>query len=660
MKKILTLLLAVACCGIASAKVYEVNSPDGSISVKVNVADRTAYSVFVDGKPVLKDCHVSMALEDGKSFGIGGKVRKTSLVSRKETLDAAVYKKAKVDNTYNELTLSFKEYDLVFRVFDDGAAYRFVSKLQGSHKVLSEEAEFAFAGDYEAYVPYVIQHTETLESQYWNSFENTYAKHPISKWNTSRLAFAPLAVEAENGVRLCITESDLLDYPGMFLYNAEGGSAIKGVFAPYPKDIEQGGHNMLQGIVKTREQYIAAIEGRTQFPWRAVAISREDRQLADNDLVWKLATACENPQAFEWVRPGKVAWDWWNDWNIYGVDFESGINNDTYKYYIDFASANGIEYVILDEGWSVNGKADLFSVVPEIDLKQICDYAAEKNVGIILWAGYWAFDRDMEEVCRHYSEMGVKGFKVDFMDRDDQAMVQFYTRAAATTARYHMLVDFHGAYKPTGLQRTYPNVINFEGVAGLEQLKWSNPDQVTYDVTIPFIRQLAGPMDYTQGAMRNATKGNFKAVYSEAMSQGTRCHQLAEYVVFESPLTMLCDSPSNYMAEPECTQYIAACPTVWDETVAIDGKVGEYVIIARRKGSVWYLGALTNWTGRDLTADLSFLGEGTWKCESFSDGPNAGKAARDFTHKTGEKAGSSISFHLASGGGFAAIFTKAE
>ena len=360
------------------------------------------------------------------------------------------------------------------------------------------------------------------------------------------------------------------------------------------------------------------------------------------------------------MKPGKVAWDWWNDWNLYGVDFRAGINNDTYKYYIDFASKNGIEYVILDEGWAVNKKADLFQVIPEIDLQMLTDYAAERNVGLILWAGYWAFDRDMEKVCEHYSKMGIKGFKVDFMDRDDQYMVDFHHRAAQMCAKYNMMVDFHGTYKPTGLHRTYPNVVNYEGVHGLEQMKWSDPtvDQVTYDVTVPFIRMVAGPFDYTQGAMRNATKKNYKPVNSEPMSQGTRCRQLAEFVIFDSPFSMLCDSPSNYMSEAECTAFISDIPTVWDETKALDGKVSEYIVMARRSGSTWYVGAMTDWNARDLEIDLSFLPAGNYTIEIYKDGVNADRAARDYKKVVEDLTPGKVKVHMAPGGGFAAKIVK--
>jgi alpha-glucosidase len=470
-----------------------------------------------------------------------------------------------------------------------------------------------------------------------------------------------MMVDASKGRKIVIAEADLMNYPGMFLYNEDGKTTLKGRFAPVPKTLKQGGHNELQMLVPEREDYIAALDGACSFPWRIITVSENDAQMADNDMVWKLSTPAEPGADWSWVKPGKVAWDWWNDWNIYGVDFRAGINNDTYKYYIDFASKHGIEYVIMDEGWAVNLKADLFQVIPEIDLQMLVDYAKERNVGIILWAGYWAFDRDMEKVCKHFSEMGVKGFKIDFMDRDDQVMVDFHRRAAEMCAKYKMMVDFHGTYKPTGLHRTYPNVVNYEGVNGLEQMKWSTMedcDQVLYDVQIPFIRMVAGPADYTQGAMRNATRGNYRDVYSEAMSQGTRCRQLAEFMTFDAPFSMLCDSPSNYMQEEECTKFIAGIPTVWDETKALDGKVGEYIVMARRSGEDWYVGALTDWDARDLAIDLSFLPAGNYTIEYYKDGINADRAARDYKKVVEDFTPGKINIHMAPGGGWAAKITK--
>ncbi|MDE5732241.1 MAG: glycoside hydrolase family 97 protein [Bacteroidales bacterium] len=647
MKRTLLLLAAafMASMSFAAKKDYHIASPDGRLSVCITVGDKIEWAMSHDGMLLVAPSEISMTLAGGAVYGGGQKIRKTVRVNA---------------DVHNGIAFMFQNFRLMFRAYNEGVAYRFASDSKTPFEVVSEEATFNFPEDWNMWAAYVCQHTETIENQFWNSFENTYTYSPVSGWDKSRLAFLPLLVDAAAGKKLCIMESDLTDYPGMYLYNGEGTSSMKGVYAGYPKDIEYAGHNNLQGLVKSREDYIAKYDGAVSFPWRIVAVSSSDKELLANNLVYKLAVPADPEADFSWVKPGKVAWDWWNDWNIKGVDFRAGVNNETYKYYIDFASAHGVEYVILDEGWAVNLKADLMQVVPEINLEELTVYAAERNVGLILWAGYWAFDRDMENVCRHYSEMGIKGFKVDFMDRDDQMMVDFHRRAAEMTAKYGLLIDFHGTYKPAGLDRTYPNVINYEGVYGLENMKWNaDADQVTYDVTVPFIRMAAGPMDYTQGAMRNATKGNYRAVNSEAMSQGTRCRQLAEYVVFNSPLCMLCDSPSNYMAEPECMEYISAVPTVWDEIVPLDSRVSEYVAVAKRSGDVWYVGAMTDWNARTMELDLSFLGEGEWHVEYFADGINADRIASDYRKGTSVlPASRKLEVKLAPGGGFAARISR--
>ena len=659
MHKLITIISAtlIAISASAAVKTYELKSPDGKLQVKVEAGNGINYTLTHESDVLLDQSYIGMYMTDGTAFGEGDMpVKKASYRTVDQTIDAMFYKKAKVEDRFNEMTLKFKEFSLVFRAYDDGLAYRFISNLKKPYQVKDELAQFNFAQDWNMWAAYVCQHTETLESQYYNSFENRYSYTPISQWNKDLLAFLPLMVDGPNGKKIVITDADLMNYPGMYLYNGDSGKDLTARFAPYPKEVKQGGHNNLQMEVQSREGYIAKCDGAEEFPWRIVAVSENDVQMADNDMVYRLATPADPAADWSWVKPGKVAWDWWNGWNIYDVDFKSGINNETYKYYIDFASANGVEYVILDEGWSVNKAADLFQVVPEIDLEMLVEYAAQRNVGLILWAGYWAFDRDMEKVCEHYSKMGIKGFKVDFMDRDDQYMVEFHRRAAETAAKYHMMLDFHGTYKPTGLHRTYPNVINYEGVHGLEQMKWAAPsvDQVTYDVTVPYIRMMAGPMDYTQGAMRNATKRNYRPVNYEPMSQGTRCRQLAEYVIFDSPLNMLCDSPSNYMREEECLEFIAQIPTVWDETKGLCGEVGKYIVIARRSGDVWYAGGLTDWSACTLQLDLSFLPEGDYMVEVFADGANAHRLARDYKKTVVDvPTDRQMTVTMAPGGGFA-------
>ena len=629
----LTLLSSFLVFCIAQ-KHYLLKSPNGELIINIEVGDKISYSLQHKGKSVIVSSPISMLLDCDKTLGEKSKVKNVHMRKINETISTAFYKRNQIDNFCNELVITFKEdFQLNFRAYNEGMAYRFVVTQNRPFIVINEEATFNFEKDYMAYVPFVRGgRDKRKEEQFFNSFENVYTHLSLSEMPSNQIAFTPVVVELEEGRKICIAESDVESYPGMFVYNEEQSTSLKGVFAPYPKNLLQGGHNNLQMLVTERENYIAKCSGKRTFPWRIAIVSSDDKELLDNDLVYKLAAPSRIDDT-SWIKPGKVAWEWWNHWGLSGIDFKAGVNNATYKAYIDFAAKHGIEYVILDEGWAVNLKADLFQVVPEIDLKELVAYAESKDIGLILWAGYYAFERDMEDICRYYSELGIKGFKVDFMDRDDQPMVDFHYRGAAIAAKYHLLLDYHGTYKPTGLNRTYPNVVNFEGVHGLEQLKFAGSDkvdQVTYDVTMPYIRMVAGPVDYTQGAMRNGTKRTFRPVNEAPMSMGTRCRQLAEYVIFESPLSMLCDSPVFYERESECTSFIAEVPTVWEETVALDGKIGEYISMARRKGDIWYLGTLTNWEKRTMEIDLSFLGDGEWSAELYKDGVNAGTVASDY------------------------------
>lgn len=654
MKKLFLSSLIFVSLGAWGAK-YQLESPDGHIKATVNAADRLTWSVERDGVTAFAPSELGLKLSDGSTVGTPASVRKTSRKSVSRMIASPFYRTDSIKEEYNELTLNLgKKWSVVFRAFNDGVAYRFVSAEKKPYNIVSETVEYNIPDDAMAAIPYVVSGKDgDFKSQFGNSFENTYTQAPLSQLNNDRLAFLPVVVERPEGVKLCITEADLVSYPGMYVNSTSPESSLRGVFAPYPKEVEAGGY--IQWVVKEYEDYIARVDGPRSFPWRVAIVTASDSDLASSNLSYLLAEPSRLDD-ISWIHPGKVAWDWWNDWNIDGVDFQSGINNDTYKYYIDFASKNGIEYVILDDGWSDNANADLFKVNPDIDLPMLVKYARERNVSLILWAGYRAFDKDIEGVCRHYADMGIKGFKVDFMNRDDQEVSDFIYRSADIAARYNLVLDLHGMYKPAGMNRTYPNLLNFEGVFGLENLKWvsEDKDQTKYDVMIPFIRQVAGPLDYTQGAMLNGSIGNYRPSHSEPMSQGTRCHQLALYMIFDSPLNMLCDNPSNYMREQECTDFIADVPTVWDETRVLAASMGEYIVTARRKGSTWYVGGITDRTPRDLDIDLSFLSPGTHRAIMFTDGANAHRKGRDYRRSERDVNNTeSLSLHLAPGGGFA-------
>ena len=597
---ILTLLLLTA--GFAyGKKSVRVSYSDELSTITLDWSDGTLrWSVRLGDKEIVAPSRLAMVTDQG----VWGEGIKSAHVNKFDC-HAGNY-----DSWYSCAVIDFGDYSVELRAYMDGVAYRFISNIDGDYKIIDELAEFSFSEDDKAWIPYVNfrpDATSDYATQFETSFENIYSITKLKDIDWRRLIFAPIFLE-HKGLKFWISEANLEDYPGMFFSNRDQDGTIDTEFAPVPDKVERGGYNMLQGMVKSRKPYIAECKGRRTFPWRVVAVGKEDRDIANNTLVWELADECRIEDT-SWIKPGKVAWEWWNDWGLEGVEFKLGINNQTYKYYIDFASRYGIEYVILDEGWSVKGEADLMQVVPEIDIAELVAYGEERGVGIILWAGYWALNRDIEGLCKHYSEMGVKGWKVDFLDRDDQEMVRFVYDLAEIAAKYKLLVDYHGVYKPTGLQYTYPNAINFEGVHGLETMKWlgREHDQLTYDVTIPFIRNAAGPVDYTPGAMRNASRANFEPNYSRPMSQGTRCHQLAMYVLYNQPLAMLCDSPTEYEKEPEYTKFLAEIPTVWSAKDANDGVIGEYiVVIAYAEDNSIYIAGLNGETPRSIMARWYF------------------------------------------------------
>ena len=644
---ILALLLLLPGTALAGQKArhYGLASPDGRLQLAVTVSGELTWELRLQDQVLLEPSALSLDTDWGV-LGRDMRVRK-AVASR--------------GDSFHELVLSGRDgYDVVFRAYNDGAAYRFVPRLDKPLRVNGERAVFRVGEGRSAYIPYVRKKGD-FGIQFFNTFENTYAHTLLRDWEEGRLAFLPLLVEYPGGVKICITESDLEHYPGMYLYPGADESSLEGVFAPYPAAERQGshdpsvtvgGHNM---VVTAREPWIAQVPRGAVLPWRVVAVSADDRSLLENNLVWRLArpSRIEDPS---WIKPGMVAWEWLSDRNLTGVDFRSGVNNETYKHYIDFAAQNGIPYVVLDDGWYDAMAGSAFAVVPEIDLPSLIAYARDRGVGLMLWVGYYVFQKDMERIIGEYAAMGIKGFKLDAIGRDDQKMNEFYYASAALAARHHVVLDFHGGAKPAGLNRTWPNVLNFEGVHGLEQLK--NPsyscDLVTYDVTFPFIRGIAGPVDYTQGLMRNATRESFRQIWSNPMSQGTRCRQLAEYVVFDSPLNMLCDTPSNYRKEQECTDFITGIPTVWNKVLALEGVIGSHITLARedREGD-WWVGGLTGWDPRDARIGLSFLPEGTYRATLFEDGVNAHRNAEDYRRRSFEVTPSSVlEIHLAPGGGF--------
>lgn len=668
-------ILLFLCALPAQAQQYQVASPNGKLNVTVHTDKALRWEITHEQTKVLLPSDIAMECSEDQdkvaefTFGKEVKVLKATRDFVDTSFPTPFYKKSMIRDTYNELTLKCKGgYSVQFRIYDEGAAYRFISERRKPFCVKNEQSDFNFNKDHLAFIPYVNDNRSG--EKYCYSFESYYDEKPLSKMYPDSLAITPLMVELDDNKKAVIMEAGLSNYPGMFLtVNSNTRQGLQAVFAPYPLEEEIGGHARLNLIPTKRSNRICKSSGQRTYPWRVVLVTTHDTQLANNDLMQKLSPACRLNDT-SWIKPGKAAWDWWNTCNLTGVDFKAGMNTPTYKKFIDFAAENNLEYIIIDEGWS--GKESLTEELnPDINLKELIAYGNQKKVGIILWTSWRNLARGknsysgMEEALAHYSQMGIKGFKIDFFDRDDQPVISSVELIAACAAKHHLVLDLHGL-KPFGIQRTYPNILNFEGVKGLENAKWEPiinglplHEFPRYDVTAPYLRQLTGPMDYTPGAMVNATQATFRAINDHPMSQGTRVHQMAMYTIFEAPLQMLADSPSKYQKEQECTDFIAKVPTTFDETIAIDGQIGEYITIARRKGEVWYVSSMTNWTPRDCLLDFSFLGEGKFEAEIFSDGINADREATDYKKmKCNLTSKDQLKIHMAPGGGWTARITK--
>jgi alpha-glucosidase len=653
--KLFALILLLLCPVMIYAQKkwsLEVKSPGSSIVLKLESGAKMFWSVQHKGRQIIEPSAISLSLQSGEVLGDNAKISTPKIEKVNNSFKAINYRKAVVSDVCTQITLNCKgNYGIIFRVYDDAVAYRFFTKLPGEIFIKYEEANFNFTEDHKAFIP--IQWDYRDGKNFNSSFEALYREINLSKFPKDSLAFLPVLVDAGQNIKVEVLEADLENYPGMYLDLNETGKGFKGVYAPYPLETYVKGINI---IPTRRADYIARTDGTRSFPWRAVVISEQDKDLLNCDIVQKLASPCRIAD-ISWIKAGQVSWDWWNGMNISHVGFRAGMNTASYKYFIDFASDYMIPYIILDGGW--NARGDLTKARPEINLEELVEYGNQKNVGLIVWASWQDILAQKEKAFPFYSKTGIKGMKIDFIDRDDQVAVASTYEIAKLAAEYKLLVDYHGVFKPTGLQRTYPNVVGYEGVKGMENVKWADENVPRYDVTLPFIRNLAGPMDYTPGAMRNSNQANFRAINSNPMSKGTRVHQLAMYVVFEVPLQMLSDNPTIYMREQECTDFITKVPTTFDETVPLDGKVAEYVAVARRKGDNWFVGVMTNWSPRELTIDFSFLDDGNYRAEVFSDGINSDRDATDYKKEVVNiKKGDKLTVKLMNGGGWAARLEK--
>lgn len=640
MRKTLFFLL-LASSAAMFAENYTVKSPDERILVNVETGATTTYSVTFNGKTILNPSPLSMTFDNGVVIGRNMKVKDVQHCTEDQMLTPVVRQKSdKIRDHYNEMVLNADQYKLYFRVYNDGLAYRFHTDFADSLKVISEEVDYCFPEDYNTLFP---EERTILSAQ-----QPLFKPMKLSEIGTDRFCSTPVLIKVDDQARIFISESDLESYPGMFL-KKQGKYELAGKFAAYSLEEEKTDDRQI--FPTKRADYIARVSGTRNYPWRAMIVAENDANLVTNQLIYKLAP--ESQGDFSWVKPGKIAWDWYNALILTGVDFKCGVNNDTYKYYIDFASKYGIEYVVLDDGWSEAW--DVTKTVPEINMEELVAYGKKKNVDLILWVSWAPFRERLDEAFDLFSKWGIKGIKMDFMNRDDQAMVDFYYTVARKAAAHRMLVDFHGAYKPTGWLRTFPNVLSSEGVAGLENHKWGSFVTPEHNVTLPFTRMVAGPMDYTPGAMINFHEKDHKVWFNLPASIGTRCHQLGMYVVYESPLQMLADSPSNYYREEKCMEFLSQVPVVWDETRVLKASVGEYIVVARRSGDTWFIGGMVGKKGQKFDITLDFIkGNKTLTC--WEDGVNVDLQAQDFACRTKKvKQGDTITISMYDGGGYVAI-----
>lgn len=637
------------------AKDYTLKSPDGKNIIKITIDKNISWSVLRDQEILIKPSRMCMTLGDNRKLGISPIVLKSIASSVNSTITAVIPVRNKfIPEVYNELKLTMKgNYGMEFRAYNDGVAYRFVTELGAKAiEINNEEVTFNFNENCQIYLP--KEDNPEMQSHYEGAFKSM----KLTEVSSKTYGYLPLYISTDAGTKMVVTESDLSDYPNLFLFGTDSKSLIgrfpKVILESRPKD-----NSDRDEIIVKKADYQAKTTGNRTYPWRVVVISPTDKGLLENELVYKLA----KPNVLKdtkWIKPGKVSWDWWNDNNIYGVNFKSGINTDTYKYYVDFASEYGLEYIILDEGWS-RTTTDLLAPNSQLDIQGLIKYASTKHVGVILWNLWKPLDQNMDKILDLYVKWGVEGIKVDFMARADQYMVNFYERIAKATAEHKLLLDLHGAYKPVGLNREYPNVLNYEGVKGMEQNKWEASITPVHNTTLPFTRMVAGPMDFTPGAMLNTNKDEFYINFNSPMSRGTRAHQTAMYLLYDSPLQMLCDNPSNYKREPVYTRYISRFPTVWDKTIALEGKIGEYAVVARKNGKNWYIGGVTNWEARNFDIPLSFLDGKKYKVEILKDGINVSKHAADYQILNKEVyTGSTLNVEMAAGGGYTAILTPLE
>ena len=627
----------------------EITSPDGKIKVTIDAKENLFYSIVYENRTVLLPSVINLVLENG--IDISGKIdlKKTTARFNSSVIISPVPEKRKnIPDIYNELTIQFKQpFSLVFRVYNDGVAYRFLSHLKDSITIKKETATFNFPANHLLYYPEVVKRENA--DIYHTSFEEPYQLKPLDSLSENNLCFTPVLVAPAHGPKIIITESDLEDYPGMFV-TGNGNNSLTGQFAPYPLEEKSTQGGFEQVIVTKRAGYIAKTKGTRSFPWRVLLIAAIDKELPANDLVYRLASPLRVKDP-SWIKPGKGTDEWIIGVNLFNVPFKTGVNTASYKYYIDFAKRFGFDRIMMDAGWSDNN--DLFKINPAINMDEIAAYAKEKNIKLSMWTLAMTLAKQLEPALDQFNKWGVDFIMTDFMDRDDQKMVEFYFKVAEACARHQIMIMYHGAFKPAGFNRTYPNAITRESVLGSEYNIWSEKATPEHNLLLPFIRMTSGPMDYEPGILDNATAKTFRPIGEKVMAPGTRCHQAAMFIIYESPIQIFSGNPSQGLLEPGFMDLLGSIPTIWDTTIVVDGKVGDYIVTARKKGTDWFVGAMTDWTERELMIDLSFLEEGSYDATICEDGINADRYASDYKLSNGTMTRTEpLKIKMAPGGGY--------
>jgi alpha-glucosidase len=631
-------------------------SPSGKICVKIWMDKNLKYGIYENGVSILEPSEADMLLSNNQSFSYNNSIKSHVIKSVTNEIISPVPEKRKIiKDDYNLLSIVFRRpYKIEFRVYDDGVAYRFLTLFKDSITVQNEVASFHFPESSAAWFPSI--HKRDDADIFHTSFEELYPLRQLDSIKNTEVGYTPVLVAPPSNPKIAIVESDLEDYPGMFL-TGTGTSILKAIFAPYPLEEKMTGGEYPQSLVTKRADYIARTKGARTFPWRVLMIADEDRQLPSNDIVYRLASPSRIGDA-SWVNPGKGTDEWTINVNLFNVPFRSGVNTASYKYYIDFAKRFGFNRIMMDAGWSDN--MDLFKINPDINMDTLVAYAKEKGIKISMWTLAHTLNRQLDSALDRFNKWGVDFIMTDFIDRNDQKTVNFYYRIAKACADHHIMIMYHGAYPPKGFNRTYPNNVTREGVLGSEYNIGSDLASPGHDVTLPYTRMLEGSFDYEPLVFNNATKKGFRTIEGMVMTQGTRCHQLAMFVVYDNPMEIFGGNPSQAWMEPKFTELMANIPTTWDETKIIDGKVGEYIITARQKGNEWFVGGMSNWTPRDIAIKFDFLdGSGNYKATICKDGVNADRYAADYIlSDTTLQKNDVMKIHLAPGGGFVIKLTK--